>query len=73
MVEDKRWVTFLYSFPNRIPLPAGVVDEIARRVEELEFDRLYGGSYEIPAGAKEAVSRSAERYRRMLDGTWPRG
>ncbi|MGA7088963.1 MAG: hydrolase [Candidatus Dormiibacterota bacterium] len=73
VVEDKRWVTFLYSFPNRIPLPAGVVDEIARRVDELEFDRLYGGSAEILAGAKEAVSRSAERYRRMLDGSWPRG
>jgi glyoxylase-like metal-dependent hydrolase (beta-lactamase superfamily II) len=73
VVEDNRWVTFLYSFPNRIPLPAGVVEEIARRVEELEFDRLYdGGSGEILAGAKESVSRSADRYRRMLDGSWQR-
>jgi hypothetical protein len=74
VVGDNRWVTFLYSYPNRIPLPASVVDDIARCVDRLEFDRLYdGGAGEILARAKDAVSRSADRYRRMLDGSWPRG
>jgi hypothetical protein len=73
VVEDNRWVTFLYSFPNRIPLPASAVSEIASVVGQLEFDRLYdAGAGEILSGAKEAISRSAERYCRMLDGSWPR-
>lgn len=73
VVQDSRWVTFLYSFANRIPLPAGEVGRIAKGVESLGFDRLYdAGEGEILAGAKEAVLRSADRYRKMLDGSWPR-
>ena len=38
---DEHWVSFMRSFPNKIPLSAAVVEKVAGRVLELEFDRLY--------------------------------
>ncbi|HUY56280.1 MAG TPA: hypothetical protein VMV12_00420 [Candidatus Micrarchaeaceae archaeon] len=75
VAADRRWAAFLYSYPNRIPLPAREVQSIADRISELRFDRLYGGwpGDVIGAGAREAVLRSARRYLGMLDGSWPRG
>ena len=66
---DRRWVTFLYSYPNMIPLSARAVRDIVARQEPLEFDRLYGAfpGKTIWSGAKEAVKRSAERYLRFLE------
>jgi glyoxylase-like metal-dependent hydrolase (beta-lactamase superfamily II) len=65
---DRRWVSFMRSYPNYIPLPAGVVRSIVRAIEPFEFDRLYGAwpKYEILTDAKGAVERSAERYIRAL-------
>ncbi|MFJ6322690.1 MULTISPECIES: hypothetical protein [unclassified Rhizobium] len=69
VVADRRWVSFMYSFPNVIPLPAREVRRIADRAAALHFDRIYGPWKEkfIPAGAKESVARSAERYIRLLE------
>jgi hypothetical protein len=65
---DRRWVSFMRSYPNYIPLPAKSVRAIVGAVEPFEFDRLYGAwpKHEIVTGAKEAVKRSAERYVRAL-------
>ena len=73
-VADRRYVTFMYSYPNRIPLSATAVRDIAERVERLNFDRIYGAwpGDVIASGAKDAVRRSAQRYIGMLEGTWPR-
>jgi len=60
---DRATVTFLRSYPNRIPLSPAVVERITRAVLQLPFDRLYdnfGGT--ISAGAAAAVSLSADRY-----------
>jgi glyoxylase-like metal-dependent hydrolase (beta-lactamase superfamily II) len=71
-VERKGWVTFLRSYPNRLPLSAGTVQRIASRVEELDFDRLYGNfpHQPITAGAKDAVLRSAERHIAWMSGEY---
>jgi len=65
---DRRWVSFMRSYPNYIPLPESSVRAIVGAVELFEFDRLYGAwpKHEIVTGAKEAVKRSAERYARAL-------
>ena len=65
---DRRWVSFMRSYPNYIPLPESSVRAIVGAVEPFEFDRLYGAwpKHEIAAGAKEAVRRSADRYIRAL-------
>jgi hypothetical protein len=60
---DERRVSFLRSFPNKIPLSAAVVRRVADRVLALDFDRLYdnvGG--QVLADAHGQVARSAERY-----------
>ncbi len=62
VVADTRYVTFMYSYPNDIPLDARTVQAIADAVEPLAFARLYDGWTEVRGDAKEAVRRSAERY-----------
>jgi hypothetical protein len=64
VVPDRGWVSFMYSYPNLIPLPAGAVEKIAAAVEPFRFDRIYGAWWPtvIPEGAKLSVQRSADRY-----------
>ena len=43
VVADRRWVSFLYSYPNLIPLPAAAVRRIGQALAPFSFERLYGG------------------------------
>ncbi|MGH2532417.1 MAG: MBL fold metallo-hydrolase [Thermomicrobiales bacterium] len=64
VVSDRRWVSFMYSYPNLIPLGADAIRRIVAAIEPYPFDRLYGGWHEsvVASDAKDAVRRSAERY-----------
>ena len=64
VVADRRWVSFMYSYPNLIPLPVAEIESILRSVEPLTFDRIYGAWWEriVSMHAKEVVQRSGERY-----------
>ena len=64
VVSDRRWVSFMYSYPNLIPLPAKKVEEIVTAVSPFAFDRIYGAWWDLVVrfGAKTAVTQSAERY-----------
>ena len=68
VAQDRRWVSFMYSFPNYIPLPAHEIDRIVAAVEPFEFDRIYGAWWDrnVTSDAKNAVRRSAARYKRAL-------
>jgi glyoxylase-like metal-dependent hydrolase (beta-lactamase superfamily II) len=68
VVADRRYVTFMYSYPNQIPLPASTVNRIVEAVRPFEFDRLYGGWFDavVSTDARAAVERSAARYVRMI-------
>ena len=69
VVEDHRWVSFLWSYPNLVPLDADTVADIARRVARFRFGTLYGGWWgHAVADAGEAVQRSARRYIARLQG-----
>ncbi|MCA0992263.1 MBL fold metallo-hydrolase [Guptibacillus hwajinpoensis] len=69
VVADQEWVSFMYSYPNLIPLPANKVKEMAQKVKPLKFDRLYNAFHRIvESGADEAVQRSATRYLQALEG-----
>ncbi|KJC47187.1 beta-lactamase [Bradyrhizobium sp. LTSP885] len=61
---DRRSVSFMYSYPNYIPLNAAAVRTIARAVEPLAFDRIYGAWWgkNIASDAKAAFDRSVQRY-----------
>ena len=62
-VQAAGWVTFLRSYPNRVPLSGGTVQRMAKQVLQLDFDRIYGNfDPAITSGAKLAVERSAARH-----------
>jgi glyoxylase-like metal-dependent hydrolase (beta-lactamase superfamily II) len=64
VVADRRWVSFMESYPNLIPLGAAAIRRIVAAVEPYPFDRLYGGwsGSIVASDAREAVRRSAARY-----------
>jgi hypothetical protein len=68
VVSDREWASFMYSYPNLIPLPAAEIRRIRGRIEELEFDRVYGAWWPaiMAEGARAKVLRSADRYLRAL-------
>jgi hypothetical protein len=66
---DRATVTFLRSYPNRIPLSPAVVQRITSAVEPLGFDRLYDNfGRMIDGDAAGAVRRSADRYIGWVSG-----
>lgn len=67
---DRRWVTFLYSYPNMVPLSESEVWNIVRSLEPYPYGRLYGAfGRHVLQDAKGTVQRSAERYTRFLQST----
>jgi glyoxylase-like metal-dependent hydrolase (beta-lactamase superfamily II) len=67
VVPDRRYVSFMYSYPNLIPLPATEIRRIVAALEPFAFDRIYGAWWgRVVAHGKAAVSRSAERYLRAI-------
>src|SRR5258708_7412908 len=65
---DRRSLSFMYSYPNYIPMNAASVLGIARAVESLAFDRIYGAWWgrNIEAGAKAAFDASVRRYLKAI-------
>jgi hypothetical protein len=66
---DNSTVTFLRSYPNRIPFSAAVVERITSAVEALPFDRLYDNfGHTIQHDATRVVRFSADRYKGWVNG-----
>ena len=61
---DRRWVSFMYSYPNYIPLGAKAIGDILARLAPYNFDRIYGAFPQrtVVADAKPVVLRSARRF-----------
>ena len=66
--RDRRWVSFMYSYPNLIPLPAKANRRIDKALKPLEYERLYGAfpGLTVAKDAKGAVGRSAARYLKAI-------
>jgi hypothetical protein len=66
--RDRRWVSFMYSYPNLIPLPAKAIRRIEKALKPLEYERLYGAfpGLNVTKDAKAAVERSAARYLKAI-------
>jgi hypothetical protein len=64
VVPDRRFVSFMRSYPNLIPLPAHVVRAMVATMDFYSYDRIYGAWWDriMPSDAKANVARSAERY-----------
>jgi glyoxylase-like metal-dependent hydrolase (beta-lactamase superfamily II) len=70
VIPDRGWVSFMYSYPNLIPLPAATVLAMAEKLKPYAFESIQGAWWDttIRSGAKAIVTRSAERYARALAG-----
>ena len=70
-IPDRGWVSFMYSYPNLIPLPAQQVSRIRDSIQRWPFERLYGGwsGKAVLSDAQGAVIRSADCYVGILNGS----
>jgi hypothetical protein len=70
VAADRQHVSFMYSYPNYLPLAAPAVERIVRAVEPFAYDRVYGAFWDlvIERDGKAAVRRSAQRYLRAIGG-----
>jgi glyoxylase-like metal-dependent hydrolase (beta-lactamase superfamily II) len=68
VVPDRKHVSFMWSYPNYIPLPASAIERIVKAVEPFEYDRVYGAFWDmvIERDGKAVVRQSAERYLRAI-------
>ncbi len=71
VARDRKRVSFMYSYPNHIPLPLKAIELIDARITPLDFDAVYGAFAFaiIPSGAKEIFKQSIQRYMNILEGT----
>jgi hypothetical protein len=70
---DPKQVSFMWSYPNFIPLNASTIRSVMGRLDPLNYDRIYGafvvrGKGVIPSRGKEVVRRSADRYLKAIQG-----
>ena len=64
VTTDRKFLTFMLSYPNFIPLPAPKVKGIAAALAPFRFDTIYGHYFDrvIPTGAEDVLKRSVARY-----------
>jgi len=68
VAADRRWVSFMYSYPNFIPLNPPAIRRIGSALEPFTYDRIYGAWWHsiVDRDGKVVVQRSAERYLRAI-------
>jgi glyoxylase-like metal-dependent hydrolase (beta-lactamase superfamily II) len=64
VTQDRRFVSFMRSYPNYIPLNRAAVERIGAAVAPYPFERVFGAfaHRNILRDGKAAVARSIERY-----------
>jgi hypothetical protein len=68
VVQDRRWVSFMYSYPNFIPERPATVRRALSLLAPYPFDQVYGAWWQrlVYTDGAAAVRRSAERYLRFV-------
>jgi len=68
VVMDRRYLSFMYSYPNLIPLPASAIHRILDTLRPYRFERVYGGwnGRVVAVEGSDSVERSAARYLRWI-------
>ena len=71
---DRKSFTFMRSYPNNIPLSEQAGRAIGAALRPLPFDRVYSHHLErvIPAGAKQMLQASVQRYIAAIGGAYDR-
>ncbi len=70
VVQDNKSVSFMWSFPNFIPLSGPGVEGVVNSLKAFKFDRVHGAFNDrtIWSDGKGVVERSAERYLKIIRG-----
>jgi hypothetical protein len=68
VIPDRRYVSFMYSYPNLIPLPPSKVQGIADALAPFPFDTIHGAWWDrfVADDGSAVVRRSADRYVRAV-------
>ena len=67
---DRKWLTFMRSYPNFIPLSAATVTHIGQALAPFAFEIIYGHYFDrvIAHDAKAVLAKSVERYVAAIEG-----
>jgi hypothetical protein len=70
VATSRRLITFMYSYPNFIPLSAKQVRGIAASLAPFRYDTIYGHYFDrvIPTGGEALMKTSVARYLAAIDG-----
>jgi hypothetical protein len=70
VVQDNKSVSFMWSFPNFIPLSAPRVEGVVNSLKAYAFDRIHGAFADrtIWSDGKGVLERSADRYLKIIRG-----
>lgn len=70
VIPDRKYVSFMRSYPNLVPLSAPAVERVGAALEPFEFETIYGPFFDrvIAQDGKQVVKRSVERYVAAIRG-----
>ncbi|HEY0661433.1 MAG TPA: MBL fold metallo-hydrolase [Lysobacter sp.] len=68
VVMDRRHVTFMYSYPNYVPMKSSDVRSMRSRLDRFDFEDVFGYTWgrNIIGGARKAVDASFDRHLRFV-------
>jgi hypothetical protein len=68
---DRKWLSFMRSYPNLIPLSRREVDGIGRAMAPFSFERIYGHYFDrvIDKDGKAVLDKSVARYIAAIEGS----
>jgi hypothetical protein len=67
---DRKWLTFMRSYPNFIPLSAREVTGIGKALKPFAFETIYGHYFDrvIAKDGKQVLDKSIARYVAAIEG-----
>jgi len=70
VATDRKWLSFMRSYPNFIPLSAREVEAIGKALAPFAFDVIYGHYFDrvIAKDAKRVLEKSVARYVAAVEG-----
>lgn len=70
VAPDNQRVSFMWSYPNMLPLSGATVQRMGDELAVWDFERIYGAfdGKTVQVGAKEAIKQSVARYVELLNG-----
>jgi len=71
VATDRKWLSFMRSYPNFIPLSQKEVEHIGAALKPFKFNVLYGHYFDrvIAKDAKSVLEKSVVRYVAAINGT----